>query len=91
MVELPFQSPQDQYNHHMIEAATYLSASNDSMQRTIGDSHPLLEYWGCKDTTRFHANRFHIYRDCPNKDDPVVQRNAQRKIEEFYNDENNIF
>ena len=82
-IESPFQSPQDHYSHHMIEAATYLSACEDSMQRATGESRPMLECWGCKGSTRFHANRFHIYRDCPNKDDPEVQQNAQKRIEEF--------
>ena len=31
-----------------------------------------LECWRCTKYPRYHSDKFHTYRDCPNKTEPAV-------------------
>ena len=43
---------------------------------------PPRECWGCTDTA-FHANRFHLFRDCPNRNHPDVRQNFVKRFAAF--------
>ena len=42
-----------------------------------------MECWGCTNSPTYHADRFHTYRNCPNKRDPYVPEQAKQSIQEY--------
>ena len=40
-----------------------------------------VECWGCTDSPRYHADKFHIYRNCPNKRDPYVAKWEKESVQ----------
>ena len=42
-----------------------------------------VEFWGCTNSPRYHADRFHTYMNCPNKRDPDVAERENQSIQEY--------
>ena len=42
-----------------------------------------LDWWGCTNSTRYYADRFHTYSNLPNKMDPDVAERVKRSIQEY--------
>ena len=60
-------------------AAVHLSVAEDAIRRATGMPGPPKECWGCTDT-QFHATRFHLFRECPNRADPAVRENFAKRL-----------
>ena len=60
-------------------AAIHLSVAEDAIRRATGSPAPPKECWGCTDT-KFHAQRFHLFRECPNRSDPDVRQNFSKRL-----------
>ena len=42
-----------------------------------------MECWGRTNSPRYHADRFHTHRDCPNNMEPDVAENAKKLIQYY--------
>ena len=42
-----------------------------------------MECWGCTNSPRYHADRFHTYRNCPNERDPYVDERPKQSVQEY--------
>ena len=67
------------------KAEAFLSSVEKALRDASGLKSP-LECWGCTNDPRHHANRFHRFIDCPNKDDPDVRRRANQEIRRLFGD-----
>ena len=47
-------------------------------------STPLWNDGGFTNSPRYHAERFHTYRNCPNKREPDVAEREKHSIQEYY-------
>ena len=63
-------------------AACYLSPAETALRKASGTDRP-IECWGCTGHGVHHANRFHSFRDCPNKYDPDVRATAFRRMKQL--------
>ena len=50
----------------------HMSVSKSSIIKETGRANALLECWWYTNSPRYHADRLHTYRNCPNKMDPDV-------------------
>ena len=64
-------------------AAVYMRVSEYSIRKETGRFNTPLECWGCTNSPRYHADRFHTYRNCPNKRDPDVSERWKQSIQEY--------
>ena len=82
---LPPPTPTTTLDHGLSEAQLYhtaaihLSVAEDAIRRATGMPAPPKECWGCSDT-KFHADRYHLFRDCPNRADPDVRQNFAKRL-----------
>ncbi|KAI2492156.1 hypothetical protein MHU86_22421 [Fragilaria crotonensis] len=60
----------------------FLSPAENALRNASGTDRP-LECWGCTGHATHHVNRFHSFRDCPNKYDPDVRRTAFRRMKQM--------
>ena len=61
-----------------------MSVSEEATRKTIGRFNATLEFWGCTNSPIYHADRFHTYRNCPNKRDPDVAERENQSIQKYY-------
>jgi hypothetical protein len=69
------------YTEEHTEATIFLSPAETALRNASGSARP-LECWGCTGHSEFHNNRFHSFRDCPNRYDPAVRAQAYRKMKQ---------
>ena len=60
----------------------FLSPAESALRNASGVASP-IECWGCTGHETHHANRFHSFRDCPNKYDPNVKSQAFRRMKQM--------
>jgi hypothetical protein len=60
----------------------FLSPAESALRNASGTERP-IECWGCTGHTTHHVNRFHSFRDCPNKYNPEVRRTAFRRMKQM--------
>ena len=60
----------------------FLSPAESALRNASGTERP-IECWGCTGHATFHSNRYHSFRDCPNKYDPEVRRTAFRRMKQM--------
>ena len=44
-----------------------MSVAEEAIRNITVRVNTLMECWGCTNSPRYHASRFHTYRNCPNK------------------------
>jgi hypothetical protein len=60
----------------------FLSPAESALRNASGVTAP-IECWGCTGHATYHANRFHSFRDCPNKYEPEVRTTAFRRMKQL--------
>ena len=50
----------------------HMSVSKEAIRKIIGRFNTPMEFWGCTNSPRYHADRFYTYSNCPNKTNPDV-------------------
>ena len=71
------------------QVQAFVSTAEMAMQKASGMKSP-MECWGCTNHPRFHAQRFHRFINCPNKDDPTVKERAEIEMKKLFGDRNNF-
>jgi len=61
-----------------------LSVAEKAIRTASGEKAP-LECWGCKDHPKYHADRFHRFRRCPNRGDPEVRARFEQNLRNHIN------
>ena len=64
-------------------SALHMSVTEEAIQKASGRVNAPLEFWGCTNSPRYHVDKFHTYRNCPNKMDPGVADRVKRSIKEY--------
>ena len=59
-------------NTNWYTAAVNMSVSKEAIIKATGRVKAPLESWGRNNSPRYHADRFHKYRNCPKKMDTDV-------------------
>ena len=77
-------SPTGTKNTRWETAAVCISVAEDSIRKATDRFNTPLECWGCTNSPRYHAERFHTYRNFPNKRDTDVNYQAKHTIQ-YYN------
>ena len=49
-----------------------MSVSEEAIRKAKGMVNAPLDFWRCNNSPRYHADRFHTYRNFPNKMEPNV-------------------
>ena len=60
----------------------FLSPAESALRNASGVERP-IECWGCTGHGTHHVNRFHSFRDCPNRYDPEVRSLAFRRMKQM--------
>ncbi|KAI2508401.1 hypothetical protein MHU86_6075 [Fragilaria crotonensis] len=60
----------------------FLSPAESALRNASGTERP-IECWGCTGHGTHHTNRFHSFRDCPNRYDPEVRSLAFRRMKQM--------
>ena len=55
----------------------------DAIRNATGRLNTPMEYWGCTNSLKYHTDRFHTYRNGPNKRDPDVAEQAKQSIQKY--------
>ena len=63
--------------------AVKTSVAEEAIRKATDRVNALLECWGCNNTPRYHADRLHTYRNCPNKMEPDVADCAKRSLQDY--------
>ena len=63
--------------------AVCMSVSEEEIRKATGRFNTPLEFWGCTKSPRYHADRFHTYRNCPNKRYLDVAERANQTIKYY--------
>lgn len=87
-IDMEYDPLMEQY--HLMEAwmkdtpATmcFMSPAESTLRTASGTQQP-IECWGCTGHGRYHNNRYHSFRDCPNKFDPEVRQTAFRRMKQM--------
>ena len=58
-----------------------MSVAEEAIRKATGRFNASLEFWGFTTSPRYHADRFHTYRNCPNKMDPNMVERANISIQ----------
>ena len=53
-----------------------MSVSKEAIRKSTGRVNSPLECWGCSNSPIYHADRFYMYRNCPNNTYPDVSERA---------------
>ena len=73
-------------NNIMWETASVcMSMDEEAIRKSIGRFNTPVECWGCTNSPRYHADRFHTYRNCPNKRDPDVDERKKSQFKSMLN------
>ena len=59
-------------NNRWETAAVCMSMVEEAIINATFRFNAPVEFWGCTNSPRYHADRFHTYRNCPNKRDPDI-------------------
>ena len=60
-----------------------MSMGEEAIRNAIVRFNTRVEFWGCINSPRYHADRFHNYRNCPNKRDPDVTKQENNSIQQY--------
>ena len=60
-----------------------MSVYEEAIRNATGRSNAPLDLWMCTNPSIYHADRFHTYRNCPNKMDPYVADIAKQSIQDY--------
>ena len=60
-----------------------MSVAKEAIINSKGGFNAPLELWGFTNSPRYHADRFHTYRNFPNKRDQDVLELAKQSIQEY--------
>ena len=58
-----------------------MSVSEESIRKATGRFNTPMGFWGCTNYPRYHTDRFHTYRNCPNKRDPEIAERKKQSIQ----------
>ena len=47
----------------------YMNVAEDKIRESTGRVNATLDFWGFTNSPRYHVERFHTYRNFPNKTD----------------------
>ena len=61
----------------------YCGRVYEAIRKATGRVNAPLECWGFTNSPRYHVERFHTYRNCPNNMDPNVAESTKRPIHEY--------
>ena len=61
----------------------HMSVAEEAIRKATGRVNAPMECWGCTNYPRYHADKFHTYRNCHNKMDPDVAEHENRSIQEY--------
>ena len=64
-------------------AAVCISADEEVIRKATCRFNAPLKCWGCTNSRRYYAGRFHTYRNCPNKRYPDVVERVKHSIQEY--------
>ena len=53
-------------------SALCMSVAEEAIRKAICTVNTPMEFWGCTKPPRYHTDRFHTYRNFPNKMGPYV-------------------
>ena len=59
-----------------------MSLFKETIRKSKGRVNTPLKFGGCNNFPRYHADRFHAYRNCPNKMYPDVAERAKQSIQQ---------
>ena len=62
---------------------TNRETAEEAIRKATGKVNTPLECWGCNNSPIYHADRFHIYRNFPNKMDPDEEECENMSIQEY--------
>ena len=79
-IQSELQEVKQQAGHLMV----CLSIAEKAIRTASGEKAP-LECWGCKGHPKYHADRFHRFRRCPNRNDPEVRAKFEQNLREHIN------
>ena len=60
-----------------------MSVAVEATRKAAGRVNAPLEFWGCTNSHRYHAERFHTYRNFPNNMDSDVSEHTRWSIQEY--------
>ena len=64
--------PTETNNYRWETATVYISVAEEAIINSTGRFDDPLEFWRCTNPPRYHKDRFHAYRNCPNQSYPGV-------------------
>ena len=65
--------------------AVHMSVAEEAIRKATGRFNTPVEYWGCTNSPIYHSDRFHTYRNCPNKKDPDVSKRESIQLKSMLN------
>ena len=66
-------------------AAMHISVAEEDIRKAKCRFNTPVEYLGCTNYLKYHADRFHTYINFPNKRDPDVSEQANQLIQDLLN------
>ena len=78
---LSFPSLTGTNNTNWETAAVHTSVAEEDILNATGRFSTPVEVLGCTNSPRYHAVRFHIYRNCPKKRDLDVSERSKQYIQ----------
>ena len=76
-----FTIPNFSENNNWETADVFMSVDKNVIRNATGRVDAPLECCGCTNSPRYHVERFHTYRNCPNKMELDVTEFAKRLIQ----------
>ena len=60
-----------------------MSMDEEAIRKATGRFNNPVECWGCTNYPKYHKDRFHTYRNCPNKRDPDVAERSNQSVQAY--------
>ena len=70
-------------NTRLDNADLFISMDEEVIRKATCRFNAPLKCWGCTNSRRYYAGRFHTYRNCPNKRYPDVVERVKHSIQEY--------
>ena len=61
----------------------HMGVAEEAIRKATGRFNTPMEFWGCTNSPRYHADRFHTYINCPNKTDPFISERENQSVQEY--------
>ena len=78
-----FLSLTDTENTNWETAAVHMSVAEDAIRKATGRFNTPVDCYGCINSSKYHADRFHTYRNCLNKRYPDVVEWSNQFFQEY--------